>query len=273
MPWGRLHDRAGRDEKLLALSDPAWRMWGCGIIYCQDKLTDGFIPDSVIHTFGVRQPNKLKVAAELCRSLVPGKGPLWHKVDGGYQVHDYLDWNDSREDILKARRQGRDRSQRHRDRQRDHGSHGPIHSDSHAVTSGVTNTICDDERNALRNDVNTLEFASRNAERGGKALPRTTIHEIPSARTAPSAPLTLSSARKRALAREPNGDNVGVLHVLARDLLASADFEDEIDLGRALKDACRDHDIEYGGSHPAVSLDVVQRVADAVWQTRSRRPA
>src|SRR5436190_130263 len=100
MPWGRLDDQGNGNAKLLALSDAAWRMWGCGLIYCQAKLTDGFIPAPIIETFGVKAQNKKKVAAELCAVLVPGKGPLWKEVSGGYQIHDYLDWNDSREKVL-----------------------------------------------------------------------------------------------------------------------------------------------------------------------------
>jgi 5-methylcytosine-specific restriction endonuclease McrA len=99
MPWGRLDDRANGNGKLLALSDAAWRMWGCGLIHCQAQLTDGFIAEAVIFTFGVKAKNKRAVADELCTALIPGRGPLWHKVEGGYQVHDYLDWNDSKETV------------------------------------------------------------------------------------------------------------------------------------------------------------------------------
>jgi hypothetical protein len=116
MAWGRLHDRANGDAKLLALSDAAWRMWGSGLIYCQAALTDGFIPEHAIHTFGVRARNKEVVAEELCRCLVPGKGPLWQRVNGGYQIHDYLDWNDSRADILAGRARGRRRVANHREK-------------------------------------------------------------------------------------------------------------------------------------------------------------
>lgn len=114
MAWGRLNDRANGDAKLLALTDAAWRMWGCGLIYCQANLTDGFIPDHAVHSFGVRAKNKAAVIGELCRSLVPGKGPLWHPVENGYQVHDYLDWNDSREDIIAERERNRQRVERFR---------------------------------------------------------------------------------------------------------------------------------------------------------------
>jgi hypothetical protein len=109
MPWGRLDDQANGSPKLLALSDPAWRMWGCALIYCQAQLTDGFVPQAAIHTFGVRAKDKEKVADELCLAIVPGKGPMWHKVAGGYQIHDYLDWNDSRNEVLAKREKDRKR--------------------------------------------------------------------------------------------------------------------------------------------------------------------
>jgi hypothetical protein len=115
MPFGRLHEEAAGDGKLLALSDAAWRMWGMGLIYCQKNLTDGFIAAHAVASFGVRAPHK-KVAEELCRAQVPGKAPLWKKVAGGFQVHDYLQWNDSRE-IVQAKRAGaRDRIERWRER-------------------------------------------------------------------------------------------------------------------------------------------------------------
>lgn len=109
MPWGRLDDQANGNPKLLALSDPAYRMWACALIYCQAQLTDGFVPEHAIHTFGVRARNKEAVADELCRALAPGKGPLWAKVEGGYQLHDYLDWNDSREEVESKRKRDRNR--------------------------------------------------------------------------------------------------------------------------------------------------------------------
>ena len=88
MAYGRIHDEAASNGKLLALSDAAWRMWGNGLIYCQVNLTDGSIPSHAIHTFGVRARNKAKVAAELCAPQIPGKAPLWVAVDGGFQIHD-----------------------------------------------------------------------------------------------------------------------------------------------------------------------------------------
>jgi len=98
-------------------------MWGCALIYCQNNLTDGYIPEHAIHSFGVRSKNKDLLAKELCRSLVPGKGPLWHRTSGGYQVHDYLDWNDSKVEILKMRAGSKDRIAQWRKRHASNAEH------------------------------------------------------------------------------------------------------------------------------------------------------
>jgi hypothetical protein len=145
MPWGRLDDRGNGDAKLLALSDAAWRMWGCGLIYCQFNLTDGFIPQHAIDTFGVRAKNKRVVAEELCQSLVPGKGPLWHPTEGGYQVHDYLDWNESKETIEKERALSKQRVDRFRKR-RGNAVTSRVTNDEQTPTERLSTTTTTDER-------------------------------------------------------------------------------------------------------------------------------
>jgi len=113
MAWGRLHDRALGNVKLLKLSDGAWRMWGCALIHCQDNLTDGFVDAEVIETFRVRA-NRAAVIRELTLSRVTGKAPLWKVVRGGYQIHDYLDWNPSAASIRKSRERNANRQKRWR---------------------------------------------------------------------------------------------------------------------------------------------------------------
>lgn len=153
MPFGRLHEEAAGESKLLALSDAAWRMWAMGLIYCQKNLTDGFIDAFAIATFGVRDRNLDRVAEELCKPQVRGRAPLWAKVEGGFEVHDYLQWNDSKEEILAGRSKAKDRVGRWRQRH-----------DADRVRNGVRNA----SGNALQNDVpngepNGSQNASPNA--------------------------------------------------------------------------------------------------------------
>lgn len=138
VPFARVYEETRDDPKILALSDPAYRMWDQGLVYCSRQLTDGFIPEHAIHTFGVKARNKLRVAAELCREQVPGQAPLWSKVEGGYAVHDYLDWNDSADTILKKREGDRARSKRYRTRVTTRVTRRATTRVSPGVTNGVT---------------------------------------------------------------------------------------------------------------------------------------
>lgn len=106
MPWARLDDGLNDDAKLNALSSEAFRLWVRGLVYCQKNLTDGFIPECEVARWiaVIRERDRQKVVGELCRALeYLGKGPLWNPRDGGYEVHDYLQWNDSREQVELAR--------------------------------------------------------------------------------------------------------------------------------------------------------------------------
>lgn len=114
MPWVRIDENAMDHPKFLALSDGAWRLWCEAQGYCQKHLTDGVIPFAALKGFRYYSPSRLK---NLLTEHVHGKGPCWHrKQDGSIQVHDYLEWNTSREEVLQARGRARDRKRRFDDR-------------------------------------------------------------------------------------------------------------------------------------------------------------
>jgi hypothetical protein len=116
MPWVRLDDNVMDHPKFIALSANAFRLWAEGMTYCQKHLTDGLIPRSALKGLRYYSPASLKL---LTAQMVPGKGPLWHnQQDGSVVVHDYMDYNDCRADVLKKRddakaRMGRRRSREH----------------------------------------------------------------------------------------------------------------------------------------------------------------
>jgi hypothetical protein len=113
MPWVRIDENAMDHPKFVALSANAWRLWCEGMTYCQKHLTDGFMPRQGVK--GMRYYSPAAVTL-LLASLVPGKGPLWHDAEGGYKVHDYHDWNESRERVLEERRKAKERMDRLRGR-------------------------------------------------------------------------------------------------------------------------------------------------------------
>ena len=104
VPWAHLDDRFYGNPKILGTPLPALGLYAVGLSYCNDQLTDGFIPRSVLAG--------LRGWAAAARMLVQRN--LWTEQPGGYQVHDYLDWNDSKEQVLAKRKGAAERQRRNR---------------------------------------------------------------------------------------------------------------------------------------------------------------
>ena len=84
------NDKMDRDEQDLYMA---------GIIYCNGQLTDGFIPNSKIQMLAVwAKLNNEASASAIASRLV--EHMYWEVVECGYQVHDFLDWNLSKEQVL-----------------------------------------------------------------------------------------------------------------------------------------------------------------------------
>ena len=116
MPWAKFDDRYPWHRKVRGLSDAAFRMDVSAVCWCSENLTDGVIEAEFLTLVSdVRNPRK--VAAELVRS---GR---WHDDDhdcgacpalptGAHIVHDYLDYNPTREKVEKDREQRRKAGER-----------------------------------------------------------------------------------------------------------------------------------------------------------------
>lgn len=205
MSWGRMDDRCNDNAKLLALSDAAYRMYWCGNSYANKELTDGFLPEHIIHTFGVRARDKGRVVTELCSVLVPGKGPLWHRVAGGYQIHDYLDHNDSRTVVIAKRERAALRQERFRAGAPGGQKRGRRHATGNALHNASINALLDASVTPLPTpSVTAFETTD----------PRTTYH--------PSDGLRTPAAPAQPCGKLPNGpDNAYRLTcVLVRTVLA-----------------------------------------------------
>lgn len=88
-------------RKFLAAGPAASWLWLCGLGYCQDGLTDGFIPEAALGFLGVAD------AGSLAERLVEAR--LWEHVDGGWRMHDYLEHNKPAEvvrEVMRRRKAG-----------------------------------------------------------------------------------------------------------------------------------------------------------------------
>jgi len=88
MTWTRLDDAVIDHPKILAVSPLAELLFYRGRVYTNRHHTQGFIPTDALPQLARRQtrPQSLKLAAELVAVH------LWHERPGGWEVHDWQDY-------------------------------------------------------------------------------------------------------------------------------------------------------------------------------------
>lgn len=101
MTWVKMDDAFADHPKVMALGRD--RMAGLGVwtaaaCYCARFLTDGFVPTAVAQGFG---------HGRIVGKLV--EVGLLDKVSGGYQLHDWLEYNPPRTKVLADRKAAKDR--------------------------------------------------------------------------------------------------------------------------------------------------------------------
>lgn len=108
MAWLKIDDRVRTHPKIAKAGPSAAWLWFCGICYCREHLSDGFIPNEVVSALALNLPSPSKHAAKLVDVR------LWEPADGGYQVHNFLDWNPSKAEVLSLRDKERDKKRTYR---------------------------------------------------------------------------------------------------------------------------------------------------------------
>lgn len=88
MPYLNLDDGYSEHRKVDALSHGAFRLHTSGLCYCARELTDGFVPTHRVAR--LMRDYKLGYLNELLEAA------MWLPVDGGFDIHDYLEWNKPR---------------------------------------------------------------------------------------------------------------------------------------------------------------------------------
>lgn len=89
MGWVRLDDGFPQHPKVVTLSDEAFRAYVVALCYAAEYETDGFVPEVVAVNGPVRE------------ALVTHG--LWDDAEGGIAIHDYLEFNPSREEKRSIR--------------------------------------------------------------------------------------------------------------------------------------------------------------------------
>lgn len=129
MTWVRIEDGMVEHPKIAGLSDRAFRLHVEAICYSTRMLTDGEISVGIARRLGTPKSVKELVTAGAWDEL----------VDGGYQIHDYLDYQLSREEVETLREQkaaaGRAGAKA---RWGDGKRHSTSHSSRHGTRDGKT---------------------------------------------------------------------------------------------------------------------------------------
>jgi hypothetical protein len=132
MPWVRLDDGMYTHPKIGEVSAPARWLLIASICYSNQNATDGRLSRGAAESVGF-MPQPGKAIAEL---VAVG---LWERDGAGYRIHDYDQYQPSREKILRDRKAAAERQARFRN-----GSgHGSGNGARNGVTDGVTDGATD----------------------------------------------------------------------------------------------------------------------------------
>jgi hypothetical protein len=116
MGWVKIDDGFTRHPKVMKAGPLGIAMQVAALCYCNQYLTDGFIPRSVVagllnlEGIGMRMwDGELFGGGEdatwvlIVEDLI--ESGLWEEVEGGFQIHDYLDYQPSKAEVLAEREQ------------------------------------------------------------------------------------------------------------------------------------------------------------------------
>jgi len=254
MPWVKLDDRFPSHRKVALLSDRAFRLHVSAICWCAENLTDGRISERelalVAHIRGIKATAKQLEEAG-----------VWDRADDGWEIHDYLDYNPSREQVLADRKKNAERQERWR--QRKNGNPTPPDGSSNGRSNGVTrggktqhgDTTAtrqqhDGDTNATRNGAVSEEESQVSAIRNGvtNGAPTRPVPE----------PLSMADVEETSTARG----------VVERDALAPAPIDVD---GFELTDAMRAWSLRTFG--PGLDLDYeTAQFIDHFRAQNTRRP-
>ena len=126
MTWVRLDDGFSDHPKVAALSDAAFRAFVTALCYCNKNLTDGLVPALISKQITTR-----KSLAEL---LAVG---MFERDGSNYRVHDYDQYQPSRESVISQRSATRERVSNWRGNRASNALGNGVTSD---VGNGVSNT-------------------------------------------------------------------------------------------------------------------------------------
>jgi hypothetical protein len=134
MTWFKVDDKFPTHRKVLSIPRGPRRLsaigaWTLAGAWVSGSSHDGQVPIYVLDDLGITA----KVAADLVSA------GLWEVADGGYLVHDYLDFNPSKDQVDRDRAAAAERQRKGREKQKSRRDSDVTHTEvTRAVTHPVT---------------------------------------------------------------------------------------------------------------------------------------
>jgi hypothetical protein len=103
MSWSRLDDQFFNHQKVIDLPKDAKLLYLCALTHAAAQLTDGFISPGALRVVSAL----VDVDPRMAETLVEAE--LWERTEKGYQIHDYLEYNPSAENVRRDREAAKQR--------------------------------------------------------------------------------------------------------------------------------------------------------------------
>jgi hypothetical protein len=111
MPYALWSDDAHGNPKLLAAGLPAMGLYAWSLSYCAHVLSDGYVPARALPALpGVQAAVKVLL-----------KQGLFEPASQGYAIHDYLQYQKSRADVMAERAANAERKRKYAESRKSNG--------------------------------------------------------------------------------------------------------------------------------------------------------
>ena len=149
MPWLRLDDQFSTNTKILSAGKDGRELYFSALGHAARNLTDGFISADIVRQIAAMF--EVYDAAPAIARLVEVR--LWDVCDGGWMIHDYLQYNPSRDEVMAERAATAKRQAEWRAKQERNASGQYDQAPSNDVRNGVSNDVRNGVTNASCNTV------------------------------------------------------------------------------------------------------------------------
>lgn len=108
MSWVRLDDQFANHAKIMSVGSDAFRLHVTAMCWSASQLTNGAVPVAAVRQLGWFCEDLKQSTSELVTA------GLWEVAGTGWLIHDYLEYNPSKEQVLKERAEAKERMQNKR---------------------------------------------------------------------------------------------------------------------------------------------------------------